>query len=251
MNLSLIGGEEFADGFEDVHVDLLARVGGRKSRGVFLVTAAAEDGPNTIAYWRELAMQRLTATGASVTAPPIVDAASAADPANVRQIEEADWIYLGGGKPHVALGILNGTPALAAILHAAEAGKLLLGASAGAMMMCQQSFVLTEAAMTAYQAALRHPQPGQVAALPVLPCLNLVSGTICAPHFDRSYARQMEIGIRSYGLTVLGIDEQTAMITGAADGQWQVFGRGAVTVLTPAGTRTAYRAGEVFALSAS
>jgi cyanophycinase len=249
MNLSLIGGEEFADGFEDVHTHLLGRAGGGTSRGVFLVTAAAEDGPNTVAYWRELAVRRLSATGASVTAPPVVDAASAADPDLVREIEEADWIYLGGGKPHVALGILNGTPVLAAILRQTAAGKLLLGASAGAMMMCQQSFVLTEAALAVYQAALRQLQAGQVAALPVLPCLNLVPGTICAPHFDRSYARQMEIGIRSYGLTVLGIDEQTAMVTDGAAGQWQVLGRGAVTVVTPDGTRSAYRAGSKFTLA--
>jgi cyanophycinase-like exopeptidase len=48
---------------------------------------------------------------------------------------------------------------------------------------------------------------------------------------------------------VLGIDEQTAMVTDGAAGQWQVLGRGAVTVVTPDGTRSAYRAGSKFTLA--
>src|SRR5690349_20263767 len=103
MNLALIGGEEFADGFEAVHADLLATAGGTTSRGVYHVTAAAADGTTTINYWRDLAVKRLSAGGATVSAPPVIDATSANDPAYVRLIDAADWVYLGGGKPHVAL----------------------------------------------------------------------------------------------------------------------------------------------------
>lgn len=249
MNLALIGGEEFADGFEDVHADLLATAGGARSRGVFLVTAAAEDGTTVINYWRELSVRRLSVGGATVSAPPVIDSASANDAANVRLIDEADWLYLGGGKPHVALGILHNSAVQDAILRAAQAGKLILGASAGAMMMCAQSVVLTDAALATFQRALRNPVEGQTPSLPPVTCLGLVPKCLCAPHFERSYARQMEIGFRTVGLTILGIDEQTAMHT--VDGEhWLVRGRARIVVIPPQHEPHTYHAGMEFTLPA-
>src|SRR5437868_5591402 len=108
MRLALIGGEEFSDGFEDVHAALLDSVGGKGSHGVFLPTAAAEDGRDVVDYWCKLAIKRLSATGATVEAPRLADKAAADDEHTTQLLTDADWIYLGGGKPHVALGILNG-----------------------------------------------------------------------------------------------------------------------------------------------
>src|SRR5258708_36890337 len=102
MRLALVGGEEFADGFEDVHAELLKSVGDH-SRGVYLPCAAAEDGPDVVEYWCNLAIRRLSATGAQGAAPRVTDKASANDPQNVKLLPEADWINSAGAKPHLAL----------------------------------------------------------------------------------------------------------------------------------------------------
>ena len=250
MNIALIGGEEFADGFEAVHADLLATAGGSNSRGVYLVTAAAEDGINIVNYWRDLSTKRLSAGGAAVSAPLVIDSASANDSANVRLIDDADWLYLGGGKPHVALGILHNSAVLAAIMRAVHMGKLVMGASAGAMLMCAQSVVLTDAALAAFQHALKHPVAGEVPTLPPITCLGLLPTCICAPHFERSYARQMEVGFRRMGLTILGIDEQTCMHS--VDGQtWLVRGRQRIVVIPSGQPPQTYYAGQTFSLPSS
>jgi cyanophycinase-like exopeptidase len=227
MRLALIGGEEFADGFEAAHAEMIPT----GSNGVFLVTAAAEDGINTVNYWRDLAVQRLSAGGATVTAPLVIsrDHADALD--NVAAVDAADWIYLGGGKPHIAMQILIGTRLLDAIITAAGQGRLILGASAGAMIMCTRSFVLTAAALAAFQQQLEQRQPSEpFPVLPPLDCLNFVPDSVCLPHFNRSYARQAFRPDSFDGaLRVVGIDEQTALTN--VDGAWRVIGNGAVSIM--------------------
>src|SRR5258708_5915306 len=114
MRLALVGGEEFADGFEDVHADLLAANGGKK--GVFLPSAATDDGLSTVQYWCNLACKRLSIDGMQVEAPAVVDAASANDARTAQLVADADWIYLGGGKPHVAMRVLGDSKVMAALL---------------------------------------------------------------------------------------------------------------------------------------
>src|SRR5574341_495811 len=111
--LALIGGEEFSPGFEDVHAGLLAALPGK--RVVFLPTCAADDGSEALDYWCGEAVRHFSALGAEVSAPRIVDALSADDPHHASLIAGADWVYIGGGFPHVAMRVLPGTRALAAL----------------------------------------------------------------------------------------------------------------------------------------
>ncbi len=143
LRLALIGGEEFADGFEDVHASLLADLGPGQQQVVFLPTCAADDGDETIDYWCATARERLSAIGAVVETPRVVDRASANDPRNAQLVAEADWIYLGGGYPHVAMRILPQTRVPEALQIALDRGALISGASGGAMLMCARSFVVT------------------------------------------------------------------------------------------------------------
>jgi cyanophycinase-like exopeptidase len=244
MRLALVGGEEFADGFEDVHAELLNAVGGSRSRGVFLPTAAAEDGANVVDYWRDLARKRLSATGATVDAPCVVDKASANDERTAATIANADWIYLGGGKPHVAMGILNGTRVMKELVAAAKRGTLIIGASAGAMMMCTRSIVLTSEAMAQFERAMQsNTADGPMPSFPPLDCLNFIPESMCIPHFDRSYSRRWEDPqFHPAGLTLIGVDEQTAISN--LTGTWQVSGRGTITIIPDGGTATKYHAGQ-------
>src|SRR5215510_1562486 len=140
--LALIGGEEFSDDFEDIHVGLIKSLR-QKPCVTFLPTAAANDGLETVEHWCSLAYEKLSALGASVDTPRVIDRESADELHYAQQVADADWVYLGGGYAHVALPILQGTKVVEALLSAKERGALISGASAGAMMMGEQAIVIT------------------------------------------------------------------------------------------------------------
>jgi len=244
MRLSLNGGEEFADGFEDIHAELIEAVGGSGSCGVYLPCAAAEDGMDTVRYWCNLALERLSATGAKVAAPAIVKPAEANDPKNAQLVADADWIYLGGGKPHVALKVLNGTRTIEALKAAAQQGKLIMGASAGAMMMCSRSFVISPEAMAKFDQEISQAAPGQrVDGFPPLECLGFVPNSQCLPHFDRGYSRRaLQYMKHPAGITLIGIDEQTALTR--LNGEWKAHGRGKVTLIRESGETQTFGHGQ-------
>ncbi len=246
MRLALVGGEEFADGFEDVHADLLAANGGKK--GVFLPSAATDDGLSTVQYWCNLACKRLSIDGMQVEAPAVVDAASANDARTAQLVADADWIYLGGGKPHVAMRVLGDSKVMAALLDSARRGALIIGASAGAMMMCTQSIVLTDAVMGKIEAGFRQAKAGkgQQPEIPWFPCLNFVPDSVCLPHFNRPYAHGF-LDIPHPGFRFIGIDEQTAL-TNVFNGGWEVRGRGSVVLVGQDNQQTRYKSGEKLVL---
>ncbi|HLF27554.1 MAG TPA: Type 1 glutamine amidotransferase-like domain-containing protein [Anaerolineae bacterium] len=246
-HLALIGGEEFADGFEEVHAELLAGLGEGQRRVVYLPTCAADDGPETIDYWRREAVQRLSALGAAVETPRIVDVDSANDERYAQMIAEADWIYLGGGYPHVALRILPGTRALAALSAAVARGVLVSGASGGAMLMCARSIVITpEFADTVggyWETGV--PEDWDPPPPPSIDCLGWIPRSECAPHFNRRLLpkRWREGKLLPEGFSLIGIDEQTALIPRGAR-SWEVRGRGLVTLIRAGSQPMIYRAGE-------
>lgn len=247
--LALIGGEEFAPGFEDIHAGFLAGLGGRR-RVVFLPTCAADDGAEAIDYWCTAAREQLSALGAAVETPRVIDAASAGDEANARAVAEADWIYLGGGYPHVAMRILAGTRVLAALLAAVARGVLLTGSSGGAMLMAARSEVMTPelAAEVGRVWDKGAPSNWDPPLPPIIDCLGLVSGSLCAPHFNRLFPwKWLEHGWLEPGLTILGLDEQTALIL-TGEHAWEVRGRGAATIIGADLAPRRYGAGEIVRL---
>jgi cyanophycinase-like exopeptidase len=250
MNLALIGGEEFSDGFEDVHASLLAELGGGKKKIVFLPTCAADDGAEAVDYWCGIAREKLGALGATVETPRVVDTSSANEARNVQIIADADWIYLGGGYPHVAMKILPGTRALEAIHAAAKRGALISGASGGAMLMCGRSWVITPAMAEEigkfWESGV--PSDWEPPEIQPLDCLALVPRTTCSPHFNRVFTwKWIDRGVIPPGFTMIGIDEQTALVS-LENPAWQVRGRGGVTLIRADRTFRRYAAGETLDL---
>lgn len=244
MPLVLIGGEEFADGFEDVHARLLEDVlrakaqtnhGSAEATIAFLPTCAADDGPDVVASWCDRARERLSLPGARVLALPITDRLAASDPAHVRALLSADWIYLGGGYPHVGMRVLAGTPALEAVFTRYSRGALLAGASAGAMMLCAHSWVITPQVQAAFERMVRSREVDGPAGFPapsLLDCLGLVPDSMCFPHFNLiSSAQWFESSFLPSGLWMIGVDEQTALTN--TRGAWEALGRGSITLLSP------------------
>lgn len=249
--LALIGGEEFSDDFQDVHASLVVSLG-EKPRVVFLPTAAANDGIETVEHWCSLAREKLSALGAIVDTPLVINRESANDPHYAQRVANADWVYLGGGYAHVAFPILQGTKVMEALLFAKERRALISGASAGAMMMGTQAIVITSELLedvgkyweTGAPPEWDSPVP------PLIQGLGWLTGQIVAPHFDRPWfsRRWLDSNVFQTGATLIGIDEYTALIALDTNGTWEVRGRGLVTVHRTRKDFTRYGAGEMIVL---
>lgn len=257
--LALIGGEEFSDGFEEVHAQL-AEIAYRNRqvknshalRIVFLPTCAAHDGPETVQYWCDQASQRLGALGCDVAALQIIDQESANNPDYAHQIANADWIYLGGGYPHTGVKILTNTRALAALHHARKHGALISGASGGAMLICARSWVITpefdEVVSTFFNQG-GNADEFEIPLPPSLDCLGIIPNTLCWPHLNQFFSMKwVERGMLPAGCTMIGIDEQTAVVR-KSNGDYQVLGMGKAVIIDPERQVFEFHHGQHFTLN--
>lgn len=225
--LLLEGGAEFGGLMAQADRRALELAGGLDAQISIVPTAAAPDqnhkraGANGVRWFRSL--------GASqVEAVPLIDNASADDPAIVERLRQSRLIYLLGGFTGYLAETLAGSHSFAAMQEAYAAGAVIAGSSAGAMVLCQYYF---------------DPAKGQVA-----PGLGLLPHICVLPHhntFGKSWASQLTRLLPQ--AVLLGIDERTGMLDDGEAGRkagWRVYGQGAVTL---------YRQGkpEVFPAGAS
>ncbi len=226
--IALVGSGEFTPALESVDRELLASTGVRRPRVAILPTASVPDGEAAFLRWAEMGRQHFHALGAEVEAVLVRGRADAEDAACVQAIGEADLVYLSGGKPDYLYETLAGTSLERALLSVTERGAVIVGCSAGAMVLADRRLRFRR----------RPPIPGGWA-----PALGLVPRAAVIPHYDafpESLAMLLVLLPPRAGV-VLGIDEETALI--GRDGTWQVQGRGRVTVWRGR-RRTRYRDGE-------
>ncbi len=232
--MALVGAGEFLPAMEAVDRALLAATGRSRPRVVILPTASWPDGEPAFARWSAMGEEHFARLGAEVETAPVRDRVAADDPAWAQAVGEADLVYLSGGKPDHLARVLIGTAVGAAIHAVHERGAVVVGSSAGAMIL-----------------AGRHVLVGRRSAFPVLvrwrDALGLVPGTAVIPRYD-VFPEPLTalVALRSPRDTViLGIDRDTAAV-GRGDG-WQVLGCGRVTVWRGR-RRERIRAGETFRL---
>ena len=229
MNGSLVleGGAEFGGGMALPDRQAIALAGGPDAPVRIIPTAAAPDrnhlraGGNAERWFKQLGARDVQSVG-------LIDRASAQDPLIVESLRAALLIYLLGGFTHYLAQTLLGSPAWEAVLQAWRDGAVLAGSSAGAMVLCQFYF---------------DPSQGQV-------CdgLGLVPGTLVLPHhntFGKGWAARLAKELPA--VTLLGIDEQTGLVSSPDDGRWSVLGAGAAT-LYRGGQPERYLAGSAFTL---
>ena len=229
--IALVGSGEFLPAMDAVDAALLA---GRSPRALFLPTASAPEGPERVDYWLRLGTEHYGRLGVEPVPLAVLDRRDADDPANAAAVAGAGLVYLSGGNPGYLADTLRGTAVLAAILAAWRAGAALAGCSAGAC-------ALTAVAGDTQTGATR-------------PGLAVVPELVVLPHFDRIEEWRPGIVDRSLGdlapgQTLVGIDEDTALISG--DGDWRVAGRQNVWIVDADGRRTPHPAGAVLALPAA
>ena len=227
--LALVGSGEYLPVMQDLEALLLA---GRPPRYVQIPTAAAEEGPESLARW--VALGRSQADRLGVEAVPVVvrDREEADDPALAALVEGAGLVYLSGGNPPYLAATLRGTRVWEAVQRAWQNGAALAGCSAGAMALTGFAPYVRD--------LTRAPEPG----------LGLLATWRVLPHFDR--IAEWEPGLVDRvladlpeGEALIGIDEETALVR--LDRDWAVHGRQAVHVMTRE-ARTSYSAGELVPL---
>ena len=223
--IALVGSGEYLPVMLEVEALLLK---GRPPRYVQIPTAAAPEGLESLSAWISLGQAQAERLGVEAVPLLVTDREEADSPEVAALVEGAGLVYLSGGNPSYLAKTLRGTRVWEAVRRAWEGGAALAGCSAGAM------------ALTGWVPELRVPgesDPG----LGVLPGLRVI------PHFDRFLGWLPDMVDRyladvPVGVTVLGIDEETALVS---DGlAWTVHGRQSVWVLTGEG-RTPYAAGDV------
>ena len=214
--LALVGSGEYLPVMADVEGMLLK---GRPPRYVQLPTAAAQEGARSLRNWLDLGAAQAERLGVEQVPVVVKDRAEADSPELAALIDGAGLIYLSGGSPTYLAQTLRGTRVWDAIAASWQAGSALAGCSAGAMALTGW--------VPAMRSLQREPDPG----LGVLPHLRVL------PHFDKMLGWVPDLLTRAVlrapdGTTVLGIDEDTALVDMTGTGQtWQVYGRQQVWVL--------------------
>ena len=213
--LLLEGGGEFAGGMEKPDRRGLELAGGLEANIAILPTAAAPDqnheraGRNGVKWFRSLGATQ-------VDLVPIVDKVSASEPDLAIRLRSAQFIYLLGGFPGYLAEVLRGSLAWQVALEAYDAGAVIAGSSAGAMVLCEYFY---------------DPETGVLK-----PGLNLLRNACVLPHhngFGKSWAGKL--AQQKPNATLLGIDEQTGILNDGGDA-WTIYGAGKVTL---------YRCGQV------
>lgn len=223
--LALVGSGEYLPVMAEVEAELLS---GRPARYVQIPTAAAPEGPDSLDRWQALGVEQARRLGVSAVPLRVESRAHAQDPAVAEQLAGAGLVYLSGGDPPYLADTLRGTLLWGAILAAWE-GAALAGCSAGAIALTDWVPDIRDAGV-----------PGR-RGLGAVPRLRVI------PHFDRLVSWLPDLPERYLldrppGTTVVGLDEDTALVGGLEE--WVVQGRQSVWVIT-AGGREEHQAGSV------
>jgi cyanophycinase len=227
---ALVGSGEFLPVMEAVDAALLA---GRPPRVVILPTAAAQEGPERVAYWTDLGTAHYERLGVVAVPLRVLDRDSAGDTGLAAQVAGAGLIYLSGGNPGYLADTLRDSLVLEAIRAAWRDGAALAGCSAGAMALTEEADDV--------RAGRRRPG------------LGLVPGLVVVPHFDRierwwsGVVDSKRAGLEP-GRLMVGIEEETALVGGPV--RWLVGGRQQVWIFDgPGDDGRAYEPGEEVDLS--
>lgn len=224
--LLLEGGAEFGGHMSEPDLRAIELAGGPDALITIIPTAAAPDnnsqraGNNGVRWFRSLGAKHIEAL-------PLVDKTSANDADIAAKISQSHLIYMLGGFTGHLGETLKDSASWQAMLKAYEAGAIIAGSSAGAMVMCQYYF---------------DPGKGQI-----MHGFDLVPNTCVLPHhntFGKVWVQRLTKLLPD--VVLLGIDEQTGLIDDAHGERktgWRVYGRGAVTLYRH-GQPTVYRSGE-------
>ncbi len=203
----LAGGAEFSGSMAAPDRRAIELAGGLGAAISIIPAAAAPDNNhqraarNGIRWFKKLG-------AVNVAALPLIDRKSADDPSVVEALHRSKMIYLLGGFPRHLAQSLAGSRSWQAILAAHQAGAVIAGSSAGAMILCDHYY---------------DPYGKNI-----FDGLGLIPGACILPHHDtfgKSWAP--ELAQRLPGVVLIGIDEHTGMLNDGPAQHWQIYSDGA------------------------
>ncbi len=223
----LEGGAEFGGMMAAPDRRALELAGGLEAQVNIIPAAAAPDhndrrAGEAGARW----FRQLGATRVAVVA--LTDVTSANQPKVAAALRESGVIYMLGGFPRHLGESLAGSLSWQAMVAAHEAGAVLGGSSAGAMVLGQHYF---------------DPYTNTIAA-----GLNLVPRMCVVPHYNRFGKGWIaRLADQLPEIWLVGIDEQTGVLDDGPDHTWTVYGKGSVTI-NRGGQVRVFGSGETFSL---
>lgn len=242
--LALVGSGEYTGAMGATDSWLLATLGGPARSQVALIPTASALEPGQPERWNALGAAHFGGLGARVTPLSLLGREDATARASADALREANFYYFSGGNPEYLAETLEGSPAWEVIRARHSAGAVVAGCSAGAMML--GSYLLQVR-------AIREGRPPSWRR-----GLGLAEGLAVLPHFDRvgrfldDGRLRAAVAAAPRGVTVVGIDEDTALVRLPSEGggprRWRVMGRQSVSVFDETGAATVYRAGESVAI---
>ena len=222
--VALMGGNEFQEDCIPLDKELLG-LAMQPYRVVIVPTAAAFENPRKAA---ENGIRYFELLGATASAVMILNRSDADEPTQLDQLENANVIYLTGGSPAHLLRSLLGSRAASVIATVFQQGGVIIGSSAGAMVLGQ---------------VMRGEKPGTW-----VPGLSMVPNTAIRPH-QRAGAETNAQSIREglgTDISILGIPTATACISDGSS-TMKVMGSMPVTVYSNDGVSW-YSSGDSFTL---
>ncbi len=226
--LALVGSGEFLPVMAPIDAQL---IDSRPARVAIVPTAAGLEGEGSVKRWLDLGVDHFRSLGAEVVAVRALDDESANNADHVEAMTGCGLIYYSGGDPSHAISTMRNSTTWDAVVAAWRTGAALAGCSAGAMMM------------------------GSVSASPrrsdLVDGLGLFADLCVLPHFDRLDQRPgMTDSVRERldsDVTLLGIDENTAVVVEPSTGIGTVAGDGRAWLIG-AGERQSFDAGQSVAV---
>ncbi|MGI9018027.1 MAG: Type 1 glutamine amidotransferase-like domain-containing protein [Euzebya sp.] len=214
--LALVGSGEFLPTMDATDRQMLQ---GRTPTVAVIPTAAAPEGEASLRRWFDLAHRHYFSMGAEVVEVDVRTRADAEDPDVARLVQRVGLIYLSGGNPGFLAATLTDSVLGKAIATAWRSGTALAGCSAGAMALGSVT--------------VNRRGGAQVA-------MGLAGPVVIIPHFDSlGFARRFVgalVSVRTEG-TLIGVDEDTALVWTPKRQAWLVRGRSAVWLLGPNGAK--------------
>jgi cyanophycinase len=223
----LEGGAEFGGEMAAADRQAMELAGGARARIRIIPAAAAPDGNDRPAG--EKGMRWFQSLGAvDAVFLPLINREAAEEPMIADALRRAQLIFIPGGFPGYLGEVLAGSRSWQAMRAAHESGAVIGGSSAGAMVLCEHFY---------------DPQADSLKS-----GLGLLPGACILPHHD-TYGHKWvpRLTAQTSNAVLIGIDEETAMIDDAPGGQWNVYGKGRVTLYRK-GEQTTYSRGEQFKL---
>jgi cyanophycinase len=219
-SLALVGSGEFLPAMSDFEKSLIddGVKNGKAARYVQIPTAAGQESTERLQYWENLGRTQAELLNVEPHFLPIFTRDDAHNLSFVDAIANSALMYLSGGDPHYLAETLIDTPVWKAIEENWRTGASLAGCSAGAMAM--------SAHIPNFRFTKRPPTPG----------FNLLSNIRVIPHFNKFFRWIPDSAAKVLlhapdDITVVGIDDLTALVKRSGQDNWLVYGEAKVHVL--------------------